>query len=55
MLIRSKENYYHSMTKQRILTEGKTYEVIRSHKDSYTVRNDNNKISNIRKEVFEIV
>ena len=55
MYVRSKTDYYHKMTKQKVLTECKQYQVIRSHKTEYTLRNDNNKISVYKKELFEII
>ena len=55
MWIRCKVDYHHSMTKQKVLTNGKQYQVIRSHKTEYTIKNDNNKTGVYKKELFEIV
>ena len=56
MYVRCKENYIHKVTKRQVLTEGKQYEVIsRKMKDTYTLRNDNNKIGVYSRDLFEIV
>ena len=55
MWIRCLQNYTHSVTKRQILTDGKQYQVIKCHKNEYTIRNDNGKIGIYRKELFEIV
>ena len=55
MWIRCIENYTHSVTKRQVLTDGKQYQVIKCHKNEYTIRNDNGKIGIYRKELFEIV
>ena len=55
MWIRCLQDYTHSVTKRQVLTEGKQYQVIKCHKNEYTVRNDNGKIGIYRKELFEIV
>ena len=55
MWIRCLQDYTHSVTKRQVLTEGKQYQVIKCHKNEYTLRNDNGKIGIYRKELFEIV
>ena len=55
MWIRCIQDYTHSVTKRQVLTDGKQYQVIKCHKNEYTIRNDNGKIGIYRKELFEIV
>lgn len=55
MWVIAKVDYYHKRTNDKIITEGKQYKVIRSHKDKYTLSNDNNKIFLVSKDVFDIM
>mgnify|MGYP003462232147 FL=1 len=56
MWIVSKENHINFRTGQKVLTEGKQYQVLGfPKKNGYTVKNDNNKTGFYPKELFEIV
>lgn len=53
--VRAKKDYYHSRTGQRLLVEGKQYELMMKLGDKYKVRLDNGKPFPIKKEVFELM
>jgi hypothetical protein len=56
MWIVAKQNYVNFRSGQKVLTEGKQYQVLGVRKkDGYTVRNDNNKTGFYPKELFQVV
>jgi hypothetical protein len=56
MWIMAKQNYVNIRTGQKVLTEGKQYQVLGyPKKDGYTVKNDNNKTGFYPKELFKVV
>jgi hypothetical protein len=56
MWIVAKQNYVNFRSGQKVLTEGKQYQVLGvPKKDGYTVRNDNNKTGLYPKELFQVV
>ena len=56
MWVMAKQNYVNFRSGQKVLTEGKQYQVLGvPKKDGYTVRNDNNKTGFYPKELFQIM
>lgn len=56
MWIMAKRNHVNVRTGQKVITEGKQYEVIGYKKrDGYTVRNDNGKIGFYAKDIFQVM
>ena len=56
MWIMAKRNHANVRTGQKVITEGKQYEVIGyKKKDGYTVRNDNGKIGFYAKDIFQVM
>ena len=53
--VRAKKDRYHSRTGERLLIEGKQYELIMKLGDKYKVRLDNGKPFPLEKELFEIM
>jgi DNA-binding transcriptional regulator YhcF (GntR family) len=56
MWVMAKQNHVNIRTGQKVLTQGKQYQVIGYRKkDGYTVKNDNNKTGFYPKELFQIM
>lgn len=56
MWIIAKRNHVNVRTGQKVITEGKQYEVIGyKKKDGYTVRNDSGKIGFYAKDIFQVM
>lgn len=56
MWVVSKQNYVNFRTGQKVLTEGKQYQVLGfPKKNGYTVKNDNNKTGFYPKELFKVM
>lgn len=56
MWIMAKRNHVNIRTGQKVITEGKQYEVIGyKKKDGYTVRNDSGKIGFYAKDIFQVM
>ena len=56
MWVMAKQDYVNIRSGQKVLTEGKQYQVLGvPKKDGYTVRNDNNKTGFYPKELFQIM
>lgn len=53
--VRAKKDYFHSRTGDRLVQEGKQYELIMKLGDKYKVRLDNGKPFPLEKELFEIM
>ena len=53
--VRAKKDYYHSRTGERLLVDGRQYELIMKLDDKYKVRLDNGKPFPLDKELFEIM
>lgn len=56
MWIMAKRNHVNVRTGQKVITEGKQYQVVGYKKrDGYTVRNDNGKIGFYAKDIFQVM
>ena len=56
MWIIAKRNHVNIRTGQKVITEGKQYQVVGyKKKDGYTVRNDNGKIGFYAKDIFQVM
>jgi hypothetical protein len=56
MWVMAKQDYVNIRSGQKVLTEGKQYQVLGvAKKDGYTVKNDNNKTGFYPKELFQVV
>lgn len=53
MWVIAKKDYFNSRNGKQMLKEGKQYQVIKSHKDLYTIRLDNGSPFPLKKELFD--